>query len=223
MPDESIKTLNKIDFRIWATAFVGFLLWTLFCYFSDNEKTGTVGFARIIFRTTVILLPWIFWKWISPDSKQCLRGFYQNWKRGVGVGLGSATLFAILILFSQTTPLTEIRFRKPTLYGVVYISTFAPIAEEITFRLFLTGKIRKDRQVVFTVLFSSFLFSMFHLPQYLFGDLVPAEEIGKRLMTLFVYGIVFSLLYLLTKSIWAAIIPHCLHNLVLQMVQEPAG
>ena len=86
----------------------------------------------------------------------------------------------------------------------------SPLTEELYFRAIILKELSKHYSPTSSIIFSSLLFLAFHLPQWIF-----TQSIGQFIepaMMIFIYGIGFSLLWMKSKSIFAALLPHCLNN-----------
>jgi len=81
------------------------------------------------------------------------------------------------------------------------IVLIGPLAEEMLYRVFLIRFTQKYTNVVFAVILSSFLFGISHEPPIL-------------MPLMCIYGVIFSLGYLWTKSIIPGILAHALYNLL---------
>ncbi|MDA0701823.1 MAG: type II CAAX endopeptidase family protein [Proteobacteria bacterium] len=90
---------------------------------------------------------------------------------------------------------------SPIMLGVAIlaIGVIVPIAEEAFFRGLLFGWLRGRLGLAAGVLLSSLLFSVVHV-----FDVV--------LLPVFLLGILFAVIYTLSKSLWPAIIAHGTHN-----------
>ena len=88
------------------------------------------------------------------------------------------------------------------LYKSISILIIAPVFEELLFRKYLLIELLKKYPLKWSVILSSVLFSLIHLPNY--GNLIPT----------FVFGIICCLIYLKTKNILYTIILHFLFNFI---------
>ncbi|MCE2612311.1 CPBP family intramembrane metalloprotease [Flavobacteriaceae bacterium D16] len=78
---------------------------------------------------------------------------------------------------------------------------FAPIFEELFFRKLLFGQLREKYNLNFSILSSSILFALIHLPY--FKNLIPS----------LILGVICCIIYVRTKNIWYPVILHFLSNL----------
>ena len=59
------------------------------------------------------------------------------------------------------------------------------------------------------------LFALLHLPWWLLSGEHQGYALAASFFTLFLYGIIFSVAVQATRSIWSALIPHWVNNLIL--------
>ncbi len=100
----------------------------------------------------------------------------------------------IMDLFLSTTDFGGLFFN-------IFLLAFMPaVAEEFFFRgVFQTLLIKKTKKIVFSVLFTAFIFAFFHLQ---FFKIIP----------IFYAGVILGFLYLWTSSIWVPIFFHFIFN-----------
>lgn len=89
------------------------------------------------------------------------------------------------------------------------LAVLAPFAEELLFRGYMFGKLRKRLSAVATILLSAFLFGLLHLP--------GITESGVQLqwnvvIDTFILAIFLGVLREFTGSIWAGILVHMIKN-----------
>jgi len=127
--------------------------------------------------------------------------------------LGYLLFSALLLAFAQQF-LTFIDFNQPQVTGFdqislqyEYILAFitlvivAPVAEEVLFRGYLLGKLRKYTATWLAVLITSLLFALVHF----------AWNVG---IDVFALSVVLCLVTIWSKSLWPAILLHMLKNFV---------
>jgi membrane protease YdiL (CAAX protease family) len=83
----------------------------------------------------------------------------------------------------------------------IVIAVWTPICEEILFRGFIYGGLRNSWGQMPAAIFSAILFSLIHLH---LGLIIPV----------FIMGMILTLLYMRTKSIWPCILVHAINNAV---------
>lgn len=87
--------------------------------------------------------------------------------------------------------------------SVISACIFAPIMEEVIFRGFFLNRMAYKWGVKRAIIISSLIFGFGHV------DIIGA----------FLFGVVMSLLYIKTKSLWTNIIVHALNNTVVSIIQ----
>ena len=94
---------------------------------------------------------------------------------------------------------------------IVCIAIMAPIVEELLFRGIVFNRLRKFAPIWVAVIIQALLFGLMHFNSV------------QSIYTIFV-GIVFALIYLKIKSLWAPMLAHCVYNLIpviiVQFVQD---
>jgi membrane protease YdiL (CAAX protease family) len=97
--------------------------------------------------------------------------------------------------------------KQPGTQVVMYanIILFAPIAEELRFRLFLNDYIRKYTNIIFAVIVSSAFFALGH-------------GLGFVFIHFFIMGIVLSVIYFKYKSVLPCIATHMFYNFFIILI-----
>lgn len=176
-----------------------------------NTVGGVIIYALAIF--LVIGMPWVAKK--RPTTRQEL-GLQRlpQWMDFVWAPLG---MFVYLVLttivtaiatqaltfvdYSQTqeTGFAEIATRPEYILAFLSLVIVAPLAEEVLFRGYLFGKLRKYAPLWLSILITSVLFAVVHF-QWNVG------------IDVFVLSIVLCLLRVYTGSLWASILLHMIKN-----------
>ncbi len=89
------------------------------------------------------------------------------------------------------------------------------IVEEVFFRGYILNTLLKDMKRGVAIIITSILFVLIHLPLLLFIQHLGASEFLLALYILFVSSIVYSILFVKTRSLWPSIIAHFLNNVLL--------
>jgi membrane protease YdiL (CAAX protease family) len=158
------------------------------------------------------------WTYIGPASRSALRWPPMEWLHtrlsgdfGVGVAVGVAVAAGILLVLpvfllrrqvSELSAIGDVGARGELKYGVG-LSINAGVVEELLFRLGMPAllfEIIGNGAVAFLI--ASLLFGLLHIYQKVWGVL------GATIL-----GILFSVLYLLTGSIWVVMIVHAFVDL----------
>ncbi len=178
-----------------------------------NATIGSLIYVLSI--VLVIGLPWLVLK-SRTTAKEVGLHRLPSWL-DIGITplgfLAYLLLSALLLAFAQQF-LTFIDFDQPQATGFDQISlqyeyilafitlvVVAPIAEEVLFRGYLLGKLRKYTATWLAVLITSLLFALVHF----------AWNVG---IDVFALSIVLCLVTIWSKSLWPAILLHMLKNFV---------
>jgi len=172
--------------------------------------------AAVIYGLSILLvigLPWLIKK--RPTTKEELG--LQRLPRWMDLVWAPAGMVAYLILTTivstiaaqvltfvdqeqvQDTGFAQIASQPEYLIAFLSLVIVAPIAEEILFRGYLLGKLRKYASLWVSILITSLLFAIVHF-QWNVG------------IDVFVLSIVMCLLRVYTGSLWPSILLHMLKN-----------
>lgn len=86
-----------------------------------------------------------------------------------------------------------------SLYMIISIALLAPIVEEILCRGLIFGKAKEHVSLKTAIIFQALVFAIIH------GNILQGSYA-------FFLGIIFAIFYVKTKTIWAPILLHILHN-----------
>ncbi|NCO10335.1 CPBP family intramembrane metalloprotease [Candidatus Saccharibacteria bacterium] len=100
---------------------------------------------------------------------------------------------------AQDTGFSNMVFRYEYFLAFISLVIVAPVAEEILFRGYLLGKLRKRAPLWLAILLTSLLFAVVHF----------AWNVG---IDVFVLSIVLCVLRVVTGSLWAPIVLHMIKN-----------
>lgn len=182
---------------------------------------GTVSAAIIYVLMLVIALGGPWWLRKKATTKQELG--LQRLPSWLDIGLAPAT-FVVYIITSgllvylvtmlmpgfdptqaQSIGFEDLTHRYELILAFITLVIAAPVAEEILFRGYLHGKLRRTTPVWLTTLITSALFAALHLP----GTDGLQWNVAVDVLTL---GIFLSVLREVTGSIWAGILLHAIKN-----------
>lgn len=183
-----------------------------------NDTTDFV-FTFIVQVLVLFLVPFLFMRFFAkqPSKTVFKRNHFRKidgkmilWSLLLGVCTYAIILFVssfwsgILSIFGYssgsgvpTTPATDYPFLN-FLLGILFIGVLPGFCEEFTHRGMVLGNIKKDG-VGRAILFSALLFGLMHL---------NIAQLGYA----FVVGLILGTVTLLTKSIFPAMITHCVSN-----------
>jgi len=176
-------------------------------------STVVSAIVYLLLLVIVIGLPWIIKKYRTTSEEL---GFtrYPTW---TDIVLAPAGFFVYMILSAiftalamsyltfinfdqvQDTGFSQLGPQYEYLLAFATLVIVAPVAEEIIFRGYLLGKLRKHVPIWVAVLITSLLFAAVHL----------SWNVG---IDVFALSLVLCLLRITTKSLWPAILLHMLKN-----------
>ena len=183
-------------------AFVWIILLTLVAVFSrDISKFMFPGLAQMIL-ALVAAFVFLF-------TKGSAKKFGFTFSRKALKWLGTFILifgafYGIILLVMILTKQTALANADYSgLETILSYMIFAPIAEEILFRGFLFRALQRNFKFWFALIVSAALFAVMHM---VWGN------VGLQNINHFIGGIVFALIYVKTRSIFASMILHSLGN-----------
>ncbi len=133
-------------------------------------------------------------------------GLAMNITNGVLAGFLALTIVGLLIQLAGGVSITyvfEASYLGPLLLGLVFFA-FQGVFEELVFRGYLMPHFSKKLGVPFAIIGNSLLFALIH-------GMNPGIT-ALPLINLFVFGVIFSLLYLLSGNLWLTGLAHSLWN-----------
>ncbi len=221
------KALLIIGFPVW-TFFSFMLAQAIIVVTLELARTVGVDFSAIsevIFNTVangaiytlsiliVIGVPWLVKKSrTTPEELGVQR--YPNWKDFAWAPAGLVVYFILTAIITTLAmsflPFIDYNQAQETGYSGIsqqyeYILAFlmlvivAPIAEEVLFRGYLFGKLRKYAPIWLSILITSVLFAMVHF----------AWNVG---LDVFALSIVLCVLRVVSGSLWPSIMLHMMKN-----------
>ncbi len=138
------------------------------------------------------------------------------------------TLLIVFGIFIRAFILRRnVYFAIPNIDLLILLAIYAPITEELFFRWFLQRFLKTYMKVTQALLLASFLFSIIHIPKFLFAkeyitfSYLPSilNNLPIYLFSLFVMGILYGYIYEETKKIGYPIVCHSLINFILSTVR----
>jgi membrane protease YdiL (CAAX protease family) len=173
--------------------------------------------VRAVARVLIVLIPaLVYIRRVARESIPDFLWMRQNVRRGVLIGI-VAGIFLTVYLIITALPIKSGQF--PTAFSSWFNFIIgSPFAEEVLYRGVVLRHFATRFGTVRGTLISAGLFVVLHLPAWIvLNKLGPLALIGSSLQ-IFVYGVLFAVLYLRTKSFWAPFIVHVVNNLVLSIL-----
>jgi len=161
----------------------------------------TPGIAEIVIAVTAVVV----FLATKGSARKFGFTFSMNALKWLGIFiLIMGTFYGILIAIALLTGNAE--GLAADYFELEYILTmiiFAPVAEEILFRGFLFRALQNHFHFMFALIMSAVLFAVMHM---VWGN------VGLHNINHFIGGIVFALIYIKSRSLWASMILHSLGN-----------
>ena len=172
-------------------------------------RTATLAYALANFAARVLLwvMPvFLYLRFMDHVHPVAYLKLNQYWKRGVLLGLALSLLnfFGMLLRFGPP---------HPSLHAVTWNSVFSTsiligVFEEIPFRGFVFQKLQEQFPFWTANLLSSLLFLGIHLP----GWIMLHTLTWSNVLSIFVLGVMFAVIFYFSKTLWSSIITHSLND-----------
>lgn len=211
---------------IVSTTVVFMILSVLFSLFPSSDESvqnmQRICLSAIPFGVGLFLVPGIMYARISTMEKAQVGVKNLTWSLLVFVcGLGALTFLAVvnkeiivgLGFESQVEMLDQLDSFFSKLFGptastasfvlsVLLIGVVTGICEEMAFRRFLFHHLyRNTKKLWLAIVLSSFIFAILH---FNYIQLIP----------MFFFGVLFALVFFITKSVWVSAALHALNNIL---------
>lgn len=144
--------------------------------------------------------------WLNPTTLFDLKDYYL---KDMVEGLRFLSLILItMVLVGSSMAVLNVTFRLALSTTDLYLYFLASaIIEELFFRMFLVGFFEtKTKLKGLGIIVSAFIFTIFHFPAY--GHSL------EMMIGMFAGGIIFGIIYLLSKDITITMIAHLLINII---------
>lgn len=206
MHSKVISIPRPIQILLFITAFQC-LIWSAYLVllkpiFHDLYAEAVI---RSLVRVSIVGIPALLY--IFLYKKQNLQDYFNSKNFPAALRWGLVGCLVILFFFLPKLYIFQFPADFPAWMNWIIGS---PVTEELYFRAIVLKELSKYYSTTFSMLLSSLLFLAFHMPQWIF-----TQDIGEFIVPaimIFVYGVGFSFLWVKTKSIFAALLPHSLNN-----------
>lgn len=205
----------------YTAAVIGF--WTIWCILMATwPQIFAHATIRALARVSIVFLPAVIFYFRGNRKKSIIDYFLlrENWLRGILLGGGIAILY-FSVDWLRNFDARLISFHIPIGFSIWFNFIFgSPLAEEMFFRGVLLQELRTIIGTTRATLISAFAFSLLHLPQWLLLDHLHGFELISLFGSIFMYGIIFAVFVNLTRSLWAALLPHWINNFILLAISQ---
>ena len=159
--------------------------------------------ARLLIWVIPVFLYLLFIDHVHPVAYLKLN---HHWKRGILLGLALSLLnfLGMLLRFGPPHPSTQFVTWNSILSTSILIGLF----EEIAFRGFILQKLQENFRFWISNLLSSLLFLSIHLP----GWIMLHALMWSNVISIFVLGVIFAIIFYYSKTLWSSSITHSFNN-----------
>ncbi len=130
----------------------------------------------------------------------------HSWKRGLLIGLALSLLHFLGMLLRSGPPHPSMQ--DVTWNSILSTSILIGFFEEIPFRGFLFQKLQEKFPFWLSNLLSSLLFLSIHLP----GWIMLHALTWSNVISIFVLGVIFAIIFYSSQTLWSSIITHSLND-----------
>ena len=209
---EKMKAKHPFSpFIAYLLLFYGFWIGWVYVIYPPLQALGPATLAYALANITARFLLWVvpvfvylrFSDHVHPVAYLKLK---QYWKRGVLLGLALSLLNfgGMLLRFGLPHP----SLHAVTWNSVLSTSILIGVFEEIPFRGFVFQKLQEQFPVWISNLLSSLLFLGIHLP----GWVMLHALTWSNVLSIFVLGVMFAVIFYFSKTLWSSIITHSLND-----------
>lgn len=172
---------------------------------------------RGVVRVAVLLVPSLAYAWWAKGRGNDLFALRHNAARGALVGAVVGLIGAAIIIVTRPgSPQDVLAMLRLPVGPATWINAIvgSPLGEELLFRAVLLTQLSRVSGPTRAVVGSTAGFVLFHLPIWVFVDHLSGTTLLAAVGGITLYGLGFALLFLRSGSLWSALIPHWLNNLL---------
>jgi membrane protease YdiL (CAAX protease family) len=198
-------------FIAYLLLFYGFWIGWVYLIYPPMQTLGTATLAYALANIAARLLLWVipvflYLRYIDHVSPVAYLKLNHYWKRGILLGLVLSLLNFLGMLLRFGPP--HLSMHYVTWNNVLSTSILIGFFEEVPFRGFLFQKLQEKFPVWISNLLSSLLFLCIHLP----GWIMLHTLTWSNMVSIFVLGVIFAILFYFSKTLWSSIITHSLND-----------
>ena len=215
------KKKNIIPISTYIILF--FIVWAVYemmiaTHIKDIYPENIHTFTNLIFKSLVWILPaYLYLKFYDRIDPVSYLKLDKNIKKGL-IGALALGLFFTLYHFLRINVLGSLKIDfNISLYTFLNTILLAGIAEEIVFRGFLLNKVWNLFSIKIAIVSSSLLFVFIHYPIWFVRGQTLSLGFVISSLYVFIIGILQGYIFKKTNSLWACIISHSIHNLVVNI------
>lgn len=200
-----------IPFLAYLLLFYGVWIGWVYVIYPPLQALGPATLAYMLANVTMRLLIWVvpvflYLRYIDHVNPVAYLKLNYYWKRGIVIGLGLSLLNfgGMLLRFGPPHP----SMQGVTWNSIVSTSLLVGLFEEIPFRGFILQKLQEKVPFWIANLLSSLLFLGIHLP----GWMLLHTLTWSNVISVFVLGVLFAVIFYFSKTLWSSIITHNLND-----------
>jgi len=212
LSQEKVKAKHLFSpFIAYLLLFNGFWIGWAYVIYPPMQALGTATLAYALANIAARLLLWVipvflYLRYIDHVNPVAYLKLNHCWKRGILLGLAFSLLnfFGMLLRFGLPHP----SLHYVTWNSVLSTSILIGFFEEIPFRGFVFQKLQEKFPFWIAHLLSSLLFLSIHLP----GWMLLHALTWANVISIFVLGGIFAIIFYYSKTLWSSIITHSLND-----------
>lgn len=215
---ERSSSQEKVKTRRFFSPFITYLLlfyalWIGWVYlvYPPMQALGPATLAYALANIATRLLLWVipvflYLRYIDHVNPIAYLKLNCYWKRGILLGLALSLLNFLGMLLRFGLPHPALQY--VTWNSILGTSILVGFFEEIPFRGFILQKLQEKYPFWISNLLSSLLFLGIHLP----GWIMLHALTWSNVISIFVLGVVFAVIFYFSKTLWSSIITHSLND-----------
>ena len=198
-------------FIIYFLLFYGFWSGWVYVIYPLMQRLGpatlTYALANIVVRLLLWVIPvFLYLRYIDHVNPIAYLKLNHYWKRGILIGLALSLLNFLGMLLRFGPPHPSMQYI--TWNSVLSTSILVGLFEEIPFRGFILQKLQEKFPFWLSNLHSSLLFLSIHLP----GWILLHALTWSNVISIFVLGVIFAIIFHFSQTLWSSIITHSLND-----------
>ncbi len=212
LPQEKVKAKHVFSpFIAYLLLFYGFWIGWVYLIYPPMQALGTATLVYALANIAARLLLWVipvflYLRYIDHVNPVAYLKLNQYWKRGILIGLALSLLNFLGMLLRFGSPHPSMQY--VTWNSVLGTSILIGFFEEIPFRGFILQKLQEKFHFWISNLLSSLLFLGIHLP----GWILLHALTWSNVVSIFVLGVIFAIIFYSSKTLWSSIITHSLND-----------
>ncbi len=211
-PPEKVKTKRLFSpFIAYLLFFYGCWIGWVYLIYPPMQALGTAtliyALANIVARLLIWVVPvFLYLRYIDHVNPVAYLKLNRHWKRGLVIGLSLSLLNFLGMLLRFGLPHPSMQY--VTWNSVLSTSVLIGFFEEIPFRGFILQKLQEKFHFWISNLLSSLLFLGIHLP----GWILLHALTWSNVISVFVLGVIFAIIFYFSKTLWSSCITHSLND-----------